>query len=334
MANADTFRKATERGYSHPKELPVNNLTGQPLYGSIYKKRPQGKDMSRITVKAGADLITDIASAKPVSAISELIWNGFDAKSQRVEVVINRHALTGNIDSIFVRDSGGGIEHARVTELFGNLGESWKRHARANGDRSLHGQYGKGRFKALSLGEKIVWQTVAKKGEKHYAYAISADANSVKDLVIGDVTEVSGEQTGTQVEIYNVSDHAIDLLSENSHNDLLMEFALFLTEYPFRKLVFDGRDLDPRDAWLDKADFDLGDVEVSEDETTGVSMSIIEWRKKVCSESFITATHSVFPIIKKSWGSSSARQDLNSHFMPDATILKRLVNATRWRLAT
>ena len=242
--------------------------------------------MSRITVRAGADLITDIASAKPVSAISELIWNGFDAKSQRVEVVINRHALTGNIDSIFVRDFGGGIEHNRVTELFGNLGESWKKLARANGDRSLHGQYGKGRFKALSLGEKIVWQTVAKKGEKHYAYAISANANSVKDLVLGDVTEIPERQTGTQVEIYNVSDYAGDLLSENAHNDLLMEFALFLTEYPSRKLVFDGRNLDPREAWLDKADFDLGDVEISEEETTGVSMSIIEWRKKSVQREF------------------------------------------------
>ena len=44
--------------------------------------------MSRITVKAGADFLTGLAHAKPVAALSELIWNGFDAKSKRVEIEI------------------------------------------------------------------------------------------------------------------------------------------------------------------------------------------------------------------------------------------------------
>ncbi|MGP3123485.1 ATP-binding protein [Serratia marcescens] len=100
--------------------------------------------MSKITVKAGADHLASLATAKPVTALSELIWNGFDAKSSKVEIIINKNPLFESIDSVVIKDNGEGINNKRVVSCFGNLGESWKKQAKANGDRSLHGQYGRG----------------------------------------------------------------------------------------------------------------------------------------------------------------------------------------------
>lgn len=242
--------------------------------------------MSKITVKAGADHINDLATAKPVSAISELIWNGFDAKSQCVEVKINKNPAFESIDSIIVKDYGSGIDHNKVTDLFGNLGESWKKQARANGDRSLHGQYGRGRFKALSLGSKIKWNTIFTKDDKSFKYVISSDANSVKDFEIGPITSLERADSGTEIEIFNVTENVNYLLSEEAFSELVMEFALFLTEYPNRKLIFCGVHVKPEDAWDDKTDFDLGDVELPNEQKAKVSLSIIEWKKKNIQREF------------------------------------------------
>ncbi|MCY3449542.1 ATP-binding protein [Citrobacter freundii] len=62
--------------------------------------------MSRITVKAGADFLTGLAHAKPVAALSELIWNGFDAKSKRVEIEIKTDLAFGGIEAILIKDYG------------------------------------------------------------------------------------------------------------------------------------------------------------------------------------------------------------------------------------
>lgn len=242
--------------------------------------------MSKITVKAGADHITELASAKPVSAISELIWNGFDAKSPCVEVIINKSDFFESIDSIIVKDYGYGITHDKVSDFFGNLGESWKKQERANGDRSLHGQYGRGRFKALSLGANVKWNTVYNKGDDNYEFVISSDVNSVKDFEVGRVIKSSKLDAGTQVEIFNLRDNVDYLLSEEAVSELVMEFALFLTDYPNRKLIFNGVHLNPGDAWNDKSDFDLGDVELPNQEKTKISISIIEWKKKNIQREF------------------------------------------------
>ncbi|CAI2083145.1 DNA mismatch repair protein MutL [Serratia marcescens] len=240
--------------------------------------------MSKITVKAGADHLASLATAKPVTALSELIWNGFDAKSSKVEIIINKNPLFESIDSVVIKDNGEGINNKRVVSCFGNLGESWKKQAKANGDRSLHGQYGRGRFKALSLGERVVWRTTYEDGGEFFSYTISTDANKISDFTISDVTLVDSEDAGTEVEIYNVTDNCLVLLSECFAIDVTKEFALFLTEYPNRKLIFDGYEISPVNAWVEKTDYDVGGVVFPDGTVVNTSMSIIEWNGKVQRE--------------------------------------------------
>ncbi|HDU8021402.1 ATP-binding protein [Cronobacter sakazakii] len=240
--------------------------------------------MSKITVKAGADHLADLACAKPVTAISELIWNGFDAKSSRIEVIINKNPLGEGIDAIFIKDSGTGIIFDKVTDYFGNLGESWKKRAKLEGDRSLHGQYGRGRFKALSLGGKVVWRTVYEKNDKLYEYTISTDANRINDFTITDPQEVIFGKKGTTVEIYNVDSKVSYLLSDEAILDITLEFALFLTEYPLRQLIVNGESISPEQAWQDKKDYIIGSLELQNQDNVNVSLTIIEWAKKVNRE--------------------------------------------------
>ncbi|QQA74751.1 ATP-binding protein [Pectobacterium parmentieri] len=240
--------------------------------------------MANLTVKAGADHLASVASAKPVAALSEIIWNGFDAKSSSVSVVMHQDPVFKSINSIQIIDAGSGIPHEKVAEYFGNLGESWKKNQKANGDRSLHGQYGRGRFKALSLGSDVKWHTVYEQGGEYFEYFISINANNIKDFYLSDPAISKSISTGTTVEIGNLINEQGELLSDNALIDLTKEFALFLTEYPSRKLIFNSRAISPEEAWDSKSDYELGDFELTNGIKTNLSLTVIEWKRKVNRE--------------------------------------------------
>lgn len=240
--------------------------------------------MANLTVKAGADHLASVASAKPVAALSEIIWNGFDAKSSSVSVVMHQDPVFKSINSIQIIDAGSGIPHEKVAEYFGNLGESWKKNQKANGDRSLHGQYGRGRFKALSLGSDVKWHTVYEQGGEYFEYFISINANNIKDFYLSDPAISKSISTGTTVEIGNLINEQGELLSDNALIDLTKEFALFLTEYPSRKLIFNSRTISPEEAWDSKSDYELGDFELTNGIKTNLSLTVIEWKRKVNRE--------------------------------------------------
>ncbi|EKM6346382.1 hypothetical protein PU707_004118, partial [Cronobacter sakazakii] len=92
------------------------------------------------------------------------------------------------------------------------------------------------------------------------------------------------EELGTLVEIYNVTNAAELLLTDIALSNLIMEFALFLTEYPTRKLIFLNENVSPIDAWSDKKDYDIGGVVLPDGSIINASLTIIEWKKKVQRE--------------------------------------------------
>ncbi|MCG3464073.1 ATP-binding protein [Xenorhabdus bovienii] len=80
-------------------------------------------------MKTTSDHLDKIAKDTPIKALSELIWNSFDAKSTNVKVHFIDNGL-GSIDRITVTDNGDGIEHSKLDSLFGSLGDSWKKPAK------------------------------------------------------------------------------------------------------------------------------------------------------------------------------------------------------------
>ncbi|PWC10071.1 ATP-binding protein [Brenneria corticis] len=239
--------------------------------------------MKNIDVILGKDHLEDISSAKPISAIKEIIWNSFDSKSLEVKVLFQKCQNTNTIEKVIIQDQGEGIPHNNVSSLFGSLGESWKKSAKKNGDRSLHGQFGKGRFKAFSLGEIVIWSTCIEDKGKYFKYSIKGNANNIQRFEISEPSETSESIKGTQVEILNLAKQASSLATDSSKESITKEYALYLTEYPHKKLFYNDSYITPSDVWLDKKEYNLGDIEIGS-EVENVSVSIIEWKFKTPRE--------------------------------------------------
>lgn len=96
--------------------------------------------MQQIEVKVENDHIQRITTAKPIAAISELIWNAYDADAREVKVELEEGQLT-KLGVIRIVDDGTGIPADEVETCFQSLGGSWKnRSAKTNSGRSIHGE--------------------------------------------------------------------------------------------------------------------------------------------------------------------------------------------------
>ncbi len=107
-------------------------------------------------VEVKDDFIERQAKAPPIQAISELIWNALDADATQISVELEYDGL-GGLSRIHVKDNGHGFSRAEAPDLFKSLGGSWKRLRRHTKGlkRVLHGQEGRGRFKAFALGATV-----------------------------------------------------------------------------------------------------------------------------------------------------------------------------------
>lgn len=116
--------------------------------------------MTEYTVETQSEFLERQAKAQPIAAVAELIWNGLDADANAVTVDLEDDKL-GGLKRIIVTDDGHGIPHADAPTLFRNLGGSWKKHGARTKlhNRQLHGQEGRGRFKAFALGGVVDWRT-------------------------------------------------------------------------------------------------------------------------------------------------------------------------------
>ena len=232
--------------------------------------------MAKIHVTAKRDFIETLATAKPLAALAELIWNGFDANTNKVQIFLELNNMNG-IQAIRVRDYGYGINYSKINAYFGSLGDSWKKTEYRQFDRVLHGKNGKGRFKAFALGKHIEWTTIYRDNEKNYSYRITGNAQTIDDFEISDPVEINNAKTGTEVAIYNLEHDFRSLQEDQVHLELAKIFAAYLTEYPGLILEYNGITVDPKSVQSNYADYPLGDVELSDGKKTVVTVSIIEW---------------------------------------------------------
>ena len=167
-----------------------------------------------IYVQARADHVASLASASPLAAIEELVWNALDADAREVRVDLVTNAL-GGIDAIRVTDDGTGIDILRADETFGSLGGSWKRAdgaTTAARHRRLHGRHGRGRFKTFALGSHVEWRTTMRAGEDLISYTLSGDATEPGVFHVTPA-EGTGPATGTEVFVTGVHANA-EVLSD------------------------------------------------------------------------------------------------------------------------
>ncbi len=232
--------------------------------------------MSTVHVIAKRDFLESLTNAKPLDGLAEIIWNGFDADANHVQVFFEINDMDG-IESIKVRDYGYGIDRAKVENYFGYLGESWKKAQYRQNGRALHGKNGKGRFKAFGLGEQIEWDTSYNHDGKIYTYKIKGSAQTLDDFDISDPTESKSSVVGTEVTIYNLKKDFRSLRQDSAPQELAKKFAAYLTEYPALKLEYNGATIDPKLAQKHHKNYPLGEILLSDGRSVDVEVSVIEW---------------------------------------------------------
>lgn len=248
-------------------------------------------------VEVQSDFIEKITQAKPIPALSEFIWNSLDADASAVEVFLEENEL-GVLSRIIVRDNGIGIERQRAPDLFRNLGGSWKRsRSTTDNGRMLHGQDGRGRFKAFSLGRLAEWNVAYEKGGVLYSYMITMDDAKLKEVLITDESVAEqGKRRGVTLAITELHKDFRSLTSETAVQAFTEIFALYLTDYKNVSVSINGSRFDPSGLIASQASIGLTDI-VEDGKTYPVRLEIIEWRSTT-NRSLYLCTEKGFPLLE------------------------------------
>src|ERR1700731_4654478 len=159
--------------------------------------------VEHVKIEIEEDFLARQTRAEPVHALAELIWNSVDADASRVTVEFEFKDLALGMSKIVVYDDGHGIPRDQAKQLFGHLGGSWKRLRRrtASKDRMVHGQEGRGRYKAFALGKAVDWKVCYLLGEVPKGYTITLLESDLKDIAISEERDAPGQWPGVIVEI-------------------------------------------------------------------------------------------------------------------------------------
>lgn len=235
---------------------------------------------SDIKIEAKPDFLKSmVANVSPLSAVAELIWNGFDANAQHVKVMLDPDELNG-LRAIRVADDGDGISRKEVSALFGGLGDSWKAKSHRYKGRVLHGKNGRGRFRAFALGERVEWRTTYVEDGKFRSYVITGSASQLTGFRASTETDANFGQPGTEVWIENLESSFPSLTSEGAVLEITKQFAVYLTECPGVSLHFNGSKISPSKVQSCREDWHLGDIELQGGRRVPVSVVLIEWTVK------------------------------------------------------
>jgi hypothetical protein len=229
-------------------------------------------------VEVQPDFLKKITGAKPVQALAELIWNGLDADASEVSVSFDYNELD-TLSHVIVRDNGTGIPRDKAPEYFRRLGGSWKRPGAATqGGRFLHGQEGRGRFKAFAIGDYAAWSVVYEKDGKLWAYKITMSAADIRHVSISDESEAAPSATrGVTLTITEPRKDFTTFVSEAGLHSLTEVFALYLADYPDIKVTIGGTRIDPKAVIASRREFQLADIKAGE-ANHKARLEIVEWK--------------------------------------------------------
>ena len=235
--------------------------------------------MKVITVEVREDHLENLAQTKPLVALAELIWNALDAEATEIRVDFVENDLQG-IETIHIVDNGHGLHYEDAFLVFRNLGGSWKRQGARTRQRKrmLHGKFGKGRFRAFSLGNTVNWHSTYKDGSDVYKYRIAGEASRLGEFSIYNQQGMPADTaTGMTVEIGQVKETAAALRGVKANEDITNLFALYLRQYPDTHIIYDGIPLDPGNAERRFTRYTLEPMVMEGGERVAAELDVVEW---------------------------------------------------------
>lgn len=182
----------------------------------------------------------------PERAISEYVWNGFDAKATIVKIYLDFDNQEFDlVNEIRVCDNGIGICHEELASKFKQFYESQKNIANDNGANLTRGKNGYGRFTFHKFARFAKWKTLYQKGEDIMSYDITISNDNLKDYTPTTPAKSQETETGTCV-IFNEIDPVIStsFIEKTLIPYLKAEFAWFLELKEEYKIYINDVELD------------------------------------------------------------------------------------------
>lgn len=238
--------------------------------------------MKELSIVVDTDHLERVTRGTAIMALSELVWNALDAEAMEIQVIISPSTLAGEqaIDGIEVLDDGHGMTPEEVPDAFGHLGGSWKANSERSRNRKvrIHGRAGQGRFKALALGDRAEWSTVATVNTERLKSVLWIERSTLKNCSVDEPESTTHEQ-GTQVAISRPTTAAHALADiDRTYERLTSIFALRLQENRQLRILLNDRELDPSVLQLDQTAYS---VDLPDPSHGSLDLTVIEWDRDV-----------------------------------------------------
>ena len=200
----------------------------------------------------------------------ELVWNGFDAKAERVSVNVYENDM-GGIDRATVIDDGLGIDYTTLKATFGQFNESSKQ-----ADPSQHGSHGRGRlaFHIICLG--ATWSTRSMKGDAR----ISVESQSIKHYK-GQLIRPEEQHLALREKVHGTVVELEDFTKNFPNSETLRE--KFSAEFGWFLAVRDSKELRVNDVLISvpKNEITKRTINVRDND---FDVQVIRWDNKPASE--------------------------------------------------
>lgn len=234
-----------------------------------------------VSVLVQEDFVARQTRAKPVPALAEMIWNSLDADATDIRVEFEHGDLAGGMSKIAIYDDGDGFSREDAKALFGNLGGSWKRTTgrTKREQRLVHGQEGRGRYKAFALGRSVRWKVCYETPSGNRSFQIDLLESNLTDVAISADVPAPDHNTGVIVEITDLRRDFRAFTSDEGLQELVEIFALYLMNYRKVSITIAGNRLNPGDAIASEHPVPLSPIS-GKDGSCPVELHIIEWHRE------------------------------------------------------
>lgn len=189
------------------------------------------------------------------NAISEYIWNAFDAGASSISITTSPNLL-GGLTSIEITDNGDGIIYGEIEETFGQFLDSKKKARRTPITR---GHKGKGRFSFYKFSDRARWRSWSNKKE----FTLSIVSSHLNEYEYTDLTECSEKTTGTTV-IFSPTSITEDYFNSTVISHLQNDTSWLLVAKPDFQILINGQTINPIDysSQIIKTEFDKNDFSI------------------------------------------------------------------------
>lgn len=240
------------------------------------------------------DHIESLTRSSGITAISELIWNSLDSDSTVINIEYNKNTL-GGYENIEITDNGRGIDYNKAQEVFGRLGGSEKKTSSLSPNgRQYHGKEGKGRYKALALGDLVTFTSIYQNSNSLKEFSITFDRNNLTHSEFSDLKSLSKEktQTGFKVFIQNIDqENANQALDIKTRKELEQKFTSYYLSYPDFSIFINGNKLEFESLIKNKAETEF--LLEKNNLSYKFKVKLIEWKFDIKKKTYLCNTKGI-----------------------------------------